>query len=62
MTRCWSKSIVGVLLLCLCPVLAAAQGRTAGQIVGTVKDASGGVVPGAAVILIQTGTGLTVET
>ena len=31
--------------LCLLPALSAAQGRTTGQIVGTVKDGSGAVVP-----------------
>ena len=44
-----------------CPLLGAAQGRTTGQIVGTVKDASGGVVPKADLILIDNGTGTTVE-
>jgi hypothetical protein len=49
-------------LLCLAPAIVAAQGRTAGQIVGTVKDASGAVVPKAALILIDNGTGATTET
>ena len=38
-----------------------AQTRTTGQIVGTVKDASGGVVANADLILIDLGTGLNVE-
>ena len=42
--------------------MSAAQGRTAGQIVGTVKDASGAVVPKADLILIDNGTGATTET
>ena len=41
---------------------AGAQTRTTGQIVGTVKDASGAVVPKAALFLIDTGTGLNLET
>lgn len=61
MPRCWWK-FVGVLLICAWPVAVAAQGRTAGQIVGTVKDATGAVVPKADVILINTATGATVET
>ena len=50
------------LVFWLLPALAAAQGRTTGQIVGTVKDASGAVVPKADLILIDNGTGATVET
>ena len=42
---------------CLVPIAGFAQGRTAGQIVGTVKDASGAVMPNAAIVLIDTGTG-----
>jgi len=37
------------------------QARTTGSIVGTVKDASGAVVPKADLILIDMGTGLTAE-
>lgn len=40
---------------------AAAQGRSTGQIVGTIKDSSGAVVPNAAVVLIDVGTGSTLE-
>ena len=43
------------------PAVGAAQGRTTGQIVGTVKDASGAVVPKADLILIDNGTGATTE-
>jgi uncharacterized surface anchored protein len=46
----------------LASVGAGAQTRTTGQIVGTVKDASGAVVPKADLILIDTGTGLSRET
>jgi Carboxypeptidase regulatory-like domain len=61
MSRCWSKTVLTA-LLCLAPALSAAQGRITGQIVGTVKDASGAVVPKADLILIDNGTGATVET
>src|SRR6516225_7001259 len=44
-----------VLLVCL---MAAAQGATA-QIIGTVKDQSGAVLPGAEVTATQTDTGAT---
>jgi Carboxypeptidase regulatory-like domain len=44
------------------PHTAGAQTRTTGQVVGTVKDGSGAVVPDAALILIDLGTGQTVET
>ena len=63
MTRGWSKSIVGVLLLCLCSG-PCGSARPDAQVRSSVpsKTRTGGVVPGAAVILIQTATGLTVET
>jgi hypothetical protein len=44
------------------PAVALAQTRTTGQIVGTVKDASGAVVQGAQLVLIDLGTGRTAET
>jgi len=61
MPRCWMKTSLTV-LLCLLPASSAAQGRITGQIVGTVKDATGAVVPKADLILIDNGTGTTVET
>jgi hypothetical protein len=61
MSRSLLKTFAAVALI-LCPVLALAQARTTGQIVGTVKDASGAVVPGAEVVLVDTGTGNTVAT
>ncbi len=61
MPRCWTKALLAA-LLCLLPAMSAAQGRTTGQIVGTVKDASGAVVPKADLILIDNGTGATTET
>ena len=60
MSRSWTKAVLAA-LLCLAPVVGAAQDRTTGQIVGTVKDASGAVVPNADLILIDTGTGATTE-
>ena len=60
MSRSWTKAVLAA-LLCLVPVIGAAQGRTTGQIVGTVRDASGGVVPKADLILIDNGTGSTTE-
>ena len=49
-------------LLCVVPALGLAQVRTTGQLVGTVKDSSGAVIPKAALILIDTTTGQTYET
>jgi hypothetical protein len=61
MPRFWTKTVLTA-LVCLMPVVSGAQGRTGGQIVGTVKDASGAVVPKAELILIDNGTGTTSET
>ena len=61
MPRYWTKTVLTA-LVCLMPAVSGAQGRTAGQIVGTVKDASGAVVPKAELILIDNGTGTTTET
>ena len=46
------------LLSCLVPGEVSAQ-AVSGTILGTVKDSSGAVVPGATVTLVNTGTGLT---
>lgn len=46
----------------LMPAAVLAQSRTTGQIVGTVKDATGAVIPTAVVVLIDSGTGNSVET
>ena len=48
--------------LLLLPAMASGQARTTGQIVGTVKDATGAVVPDSELILIDLGTGVTAET
>ena len=58
----FSRMTLLTALVCLLPAISAAQGRTTGQINGTVKDASGAVVPKAEVILIDNGTGATAET
>jgi hypothetical protein len=50
------------LALVLSPALLLGQTRVTGQIVGTVKDASGAVVPKAQLVLIDSGTGTTAET
>jgi hypothetical protein len=51
-----------VVVLAVLPVAAHAQTRTTGQIVGTVKDATGAVVPNAVIVLVDVGTGNTTET
>jgi hypothetical protein len=56
-----SLRVFAALALILLPVVAGAQTRTTGQIVGTVKDVTGAVVPNAVLVLIDTGTGNTVE-
>jgi hypothetical protein len=61
MPRCCTKAILAA-LLCLLPALSSAQGRVTGQINGTVKDSTGAVVPKADLVLIDNGTGATVET
>lgn len=55
------QTLIAVMCLAL-PAIAAAQARSAGQIVGTVKDASGAIMPNASLVLIDTGTGTTFET
>ena len=61
MPRFWTKTVLTA-LVCLMPVVSGAQGRTTGQIVGIVKDASGAVVPKPSSMLIDTATGTTSET
>jgi hypothetical protein len=48
-----------VVALVLGSSLASAQVRTTGQIVGTVKDSTGAIVPGAELVLVDLGTGNT---
>jgi len=61
MSRCCLRTLA-VVLVSLCPALAAAQGRTAGQITGTVKDGTGAIVQKADVVLIDVNTKTTVST
>lgn len=60
MSNCWSPRVIA-LLLCLMPAVGMAQVRTSGQIVGTVRDATGAVVPKAALVLIDLSTGRTYD-
>ena len=63
--KCLSSRTFALLLLfagVLTPVVSSAQTRTTGQIVGTVKDATGAVVPNAEIVLIDTATGNSAET
>ena len=59
--RRWCLSLVVPLLLSLFPTTAHAQETTA-TVVGTVTDASGGVLPGVTVSLRHTATGRTFDT
>src|SRR5438552_6145102 len=47
------------LLLLLLPTFAAAQAGSTAQIAGTVKDDTGGVLPGVTITVTQTATGFT---
>src|SRR5919198_5815866 len=55
----WIRTILTYCLLVLLARPAAAQFDT-GSVVGTVRDPSGGVVPGATVTLTNTATGVSV--
>ena len=57
-----NRLLIAAAAILLCwPALARAQARNTGQIVGTVRDATGAVVPNAELVLIDTGTGTTHE-
>jgi hypothetical protein len=56
-TRCGWSAVATVLALLSCGVAAAAQTNT-GQISGTVRDSSGGVLPGVTVTVANEGTGI----
>ena len=60
MHRTLVKLLIAAFVLAL-PAIASAQLRSGGQIVGTVKDATGAVLPNAAIVLIDTATGATFE-
>lgn len=60
----WRRSIVGVSVACIC-LAAAAHSRAQdlyGSVVGVVKDAQGGIIPGASVAIVNRDTGLKRET
>ena len=60
MHRYLARAIVAVFLLALiAPAFAAAQAGSTAQVTGTVKDESGGVLPGVTVTVTQTSTGFT---
>ena len=61
MVRMW-KQAVAATILCALPAMAGAQARTTGQIVGSVKDATGAVIQQAQLVLIDSTTGITYET
>src|SRR5687767_5050925 len=54
---CVVRSLAGVLLVLVAVAVASAQVGSTAQISGTVRDASGGVLPGADVTATQTDTG-----
>jgi len=53
MLRKWSARVLGVLALLAMAASPARAQITTGTVSGTVKDAQGGVVPGATVVLIS---------
>src|SRR6185503_8950482 len=59
LSRC--ISLIFFMLLCTCPIATYAQQDTA-TITGEVKDASGALVPGAAITVTNIGTNITVTT
>ena len=58
LNRLVSRALVGLFLVALLPATSFAQFDTA-TVLGTVKDSSGAVVPGATVTLKNTATGIT---
>jgi hypothetical protein len=57
LTSARARIVVAFLVLLLSPALLSAQVRTTGQVVGTVKDASGAVMANAELVLVDLGTG-----
>jgi hypothetical protein len=60
MRRPFSTLVIAAICWLL-PLIASAQARATGQLVGLVKDASGAVVPNAVLVLVDAGTGTTYE-
>jgi hypothetical protein len=60
--RSLKSLILALVAIVLIPAALLGQTRTTGQIVGTVKDATGAVIPNAEVVLVDAGTGNTFET
>src|SRR4051812_16226919 len=58
MKRIAAVLLPALLLLLVLPALASAQAGSTEQIAGTVKDESGGVLPGVTVTVTQTNTSL----
>lgn len=58
MARAVYLAFLMLLVACLVPVNALAQGETTSAIVGQVRDATSAVVPGAIVTIINSETGL----
>ena len=59
------RTLVTLWMAAIClavPLAAHAQLRNTGQVIGTVKDATGAVLPNAALVLVDTATGTTFET
>jgi hypothetical protein len=61
MQRVW-LNVIAAAFVCALPAWSAAQVRTTGQIVGTVKDASGAIIQKASLVVVDTATGTTQET
>src|SRR5678815_3112861 len=59
MNRISSALVSAFLILAIIPTLAAAQAGSTAQIAGSVKDDTGGVLPGVTVTVTQTATGFT---
>jgi hypothetical protein len=55
MNRISSALVSAFLILAIIPTLAAAQAGSTAQIAGSVKDDTGGVLPGVTVTVTQTG-------
>ena len=54
----WARTVLGALLVWLLASAASAQAVAGSQLAGVIKDASGGVLPGASVTLIKTDTAM----